>query len=121
MKVYGAKQAGLDIFRLFLLKSVGNEEINYGMRYRLITEDDLLKVSEGQDLRLKISDKTRRAFYGFGKLSMLRRLRDAANLLKRMKKHYFNYPVSPENFEEWLKETRALINEANIRLSRSKT
>lgn len=121
MKVYGAKQAGLDIFRLFLLKSVGNDEINYGMRYKLITEDDLLKVSEGQDLKLRISDKTRRAFYGFGKLSMLRRLRDAANLLKRMKAHYSNYSVSPEDFGEWLKETRALISEANTRLSRSKT
>ena len=121
MKGYGAKQAGLDIFRLFLLKSVGNDEINYGMRYKLITEDDLLKVSEGQDLKLKISDKTRRAFYGFGKLSMLRRLRDAASLLKKMKAHYSNYPVSPEGFEEWLKETRALISEANMRLSRSKT
>ncbi len=120
MRVYGAKQAGLDIFRLFLLKSVGNEEINYGMKYKLITEDDLLKVSEGQNLRLRISDKTRRAFYGFGKLSMLRRLRDAANLLKKMKTHYMNYPKSPSDFEKWLEETRSLIKEANTRLSRSK-
>jgi len=121
MRVYGAKQAGLDIFRLFLLKSIGNEEINYGMKYKLITEDDLLKVSEGQNLRLRISDKTRRAFYGFGKLSMLRRLRDAANLLKKMKTHYTNYPRSPEDFDKWLEQTRSLMTEANTRLSRSKT
>jgi len=121
MKSYGAKQAGLDIFRLFLMKSVGNEEINYGMRYKLITEDDLFKVSDGQDLRLRISDKTRRAFYGFGKLSMLRRLRDAASLLKRMKTHYLNYPDSPEGFDKWLKRTHAMMAEANERLSRSKT
>src|SRR3990170_801261 len=100
MKGYGAKQAGLDIFRLFLLKSVGNEEIDYGMRYRLITEDDLLRVSEGQDLHLRISDKTRRAFYGFWKLSMLRRLRDTASLLRKMKTHYSNYPSSPDGFNK---------------------
>ena len=121
MRVYGAKQAGLDIFRLFLLKSVGDEEINYGMKYKLITEDDLLKVSEGQNLQLRISDKTRRAFYGFGKLPMLRRLRDAANLLKKMKTHYMNYPRSPGDFEKWREETRSLVKEANTRLSRSKT
>ena len=120
MKSYGAKQAGLDIFRLFLLKGIGNEEINYGMKYRLITEDDLLKVSEGQNLRLRISDKTRRAFYGLGKLSMLRRLRDAASLLKTMKAHYTDYPRSPEGFEKWRKQTHALMKEANVRLSRSK-
>jgi digeranylgeranylglycerophospholipid reductase len=120
MKSYGAKQAGLDIFRLFLLKSIGNEEINYGMKYKLITEDDLLKVSEGQNLRLRISDKTRRAFLGLGKLPMLRRLRYAASLLKTIKAHYTDYPSSPEGFERWRKQTHALMKEANVRLSRSK-
>jgi len=118
MRAYGAKQAGLDIFRLFLLKSVGNEEINYGMRYNLITEDDLFKVSRGENLRLNISDKTRRAFYGLGKLSMLRRLRDAANLLRRMKAMYLNYPSSPEGFDEWRKKTNEIMKEVDKRLSR---
>lgn len=120
MKGYGAKQAGLDIFRLFLLKSIGNEEINYGMKYKLITEDDLLKVSEGQNLKLRITDKTKRAFYGLGKLQMLRRLRHAANLLNMMKTHYTNYPSSHEGFEKWRKRTSMLMKEANTRLSRSK-
>jgi hypothetical protein len=121
MKGYGAKQAGLDIFRLFLLKSIGNEEINYGMKYKLITEDDLLKVSEGQNLRLRISDKTRRAFYGLGKVSMLRRLGYAAGMLKKMKAHYVDYPSSPEGFEKWRKLTHTSVEEAKLRLSRSKT
>jgi len=120
MKNYGAKQAGLDILRLLLLYSIGNEEINYGMKYKIITEDDVLKVSEGQNLRLRISDKTRRVFYGLGKLSMLRRLRDAANLLKTMKTHYMNYPGSPEGFEKWRSQTRMLMKKAKTRLSRSK-
>lgn len=118
MKSYGAKQAGLDIFRLFLLKSVGNEEINYGMKYNLLTEQDLFKASLGEDLNLNITEKTRRVFYGMGKLSMLRRLRDAANLLKRMKKLYLNYPASPKDFEPWRKTTVELVKEANKRLSR---
>jgi geranylgeranyl reductase family protein len=121
MKSYGAKQAGLDIFRLFLLKSIGNEEINYGMKYKLITEDDLLKVSEGQNLKLRISDKTRRAFYGFGKVPMLRRLAYAASMLKKMKTHYSEYPSSANGFEKWRKQTHAMMDEAKLRLSRSKT
>jgi geranylgeranyl reductase family protein len=120
MKSYGAKQAGLDIFRIFLLKSIGNEEIDYGMKYKLITEDDLLKVSEGQNLKLRITDKTRRAFYGLGKLQMLRRLRHAADLLKAMKQHYVDYPSSPEGFERWRRHTQVLMKKANAQLSRSK-
>jgi geranylgeranyl reductase family protein len=121
MRVYGAKQAGLDIFRLFLLKSVGNEEINYGMKYKLITEEDVLKVSMGQSLRLNITEKTKRAFRGFGKFAMLRRLRDAANLLKKTKTMYENYPYSPEDFEDWRKKIHAIMETANKSLSRSRS
>jgi geranylgeranyl reductase family protein len=118
MKSYGAKQAGLDIFRLFLLKSVGNEEMNYGMKYNLLTEQDLFKASLGEDLNLNITEKTRRMFYGMGKLSMLRRLRDAASLLKKMKRLYLDYPASPKDFEPWRKNSLDLVKEANKRLSR---
>jgi len=118
MKSYGAKQAGLDIFRLFLLKSVGNEEIDYGMKYNLIKEEDLVKVSRGENLRLNVTDKTRRAFYGLGKLPMLRRLLNTANLLKKLKSTYLNYPSSPEGFEEWREKACEIIMEANKRLSR---
>ncbi len=118
MRAYGAKQAGLDIFRLFLLKSVGNEEINYGMKYTLLTENDLFKASVGEDLHLNIGEKTRRVFRGLGKLSMLRRLRDAAELLKELKAAHLNYPSSPEDFEEWRRKTQAIMKEADKRLTR---
>jgi len=116
MRVYGAKQAGLDIFRLFLLNSVGNEEINYGMRYKLITQEDVLKVTRGESLHLNITEKARRAFRGFGKLGMLIRLRDAANLLKKMKNLYQNYPELPAGFFEWQRKAQQIMEEANKRL-----
>jgi len=118
MRVYGATQAGLDIFRLFLLHSVTNEDINYGMKYQIVTQEDVLKVCMGENLRLNITDKTQRAFRGMGKLSLLKRLRDAANLLKKMKTLYLNYPNSPQDFEEWQKKTHEVITETHKRLSR---
>ncbi len=120
MRAYGAKQAGLDIFRLFLLKSVGNTEINYGMKYHLITQDDVLAASMGEDLHLNISEKTRRAFRGFGQLSMLIRLRDAAKLLKEVKAHYLNFPASPEEFPAWQNRVNKLFEEAHKRLRKKK-
>jgi len=111
MQSYGAKQAGLDIFRM-LLQRLSDEDLNYGMRYRLITEDDLLKTSTGEDTRLNITEKTRRIFRGVGKLFLLKRLRATVHLMKKMKTLYQNYPVSPEGFEEWKKKTQDLIEEA---------
>jgi len=120
MRAYGAKQAGLDVFRLFLLKSVGNEEMNYGMKYKLITQEDVLRASMGEDLHLNVTEKTRRAFRGFGQISMLIRLRDAARLLKEVKAHYLNYPVSPEGFPAWQNKAHRLFEDAHKRLKKKK-
>ncbi|MEM2961316.1 MAG: geranylgeranyl reductase family protein, partial [Candidatus Bathyarchaeia archaeon] len=47
MSAYGAKAAGLDIFRIFLQKC-SNEDLNYGLANRLIKEEDILKASMGE-------------------------------------------------------------------------
>ncbi|UCE16833.1 MAG: NAD(P)/FAD-dependent oxidoreductase [Candidatus Bathyarchaeota archaeon] len=112
MQSYGAKQAGLDVLRL-LLQKVGDDSLNYVMKYRLITQEDVLKTSMGEDLRLNITETTRRVFRGLRKLSFLRELRHAASLLKRVKVLYSNYPTSPKDFDEWRRKARDLIEEAS--------
>lgn len=111
MKSYGARQAGLDIFRLFLHR-INDDDLNYGMRHRLITEEDLLKAEMGGDIRINVTEATRRIFRGLGKLSLLKNLRDAANLLKKVRDHYKNYPISPQGFDMWKRKARDLIEEA---------
>lgn len=108
---YGAKQAGLDVFRMFL-QGLNDDDLNYGMKYRLITEDDLLKTSMGADIRLNITETTLRVFRGLRKLSLLNRLRKTASLLKKVKALYRNYPLSPEGFDEWREKAQALIKSA---------
>lgn len=118
MQSYGVKQAGLDIFRLFLLQGVSDEEISYGMKYQLITEEDILKTSMGENVRLNITGASRRALKGLGKLSFLRRLRNAVRLMREIKVLYRNYPESPKGFAEWKRKTHELITTANRLLSR---
>jgi len=114
MQSYGAKQAGLDVFRL-LLQELGDDDLNWGMKYELITEEDVFKTSMGEDVRLNITEKTQRIFRGIRKLSLLRKLRDAANLLRDVKTHYRSYPNSPEDFDAWKKKSHRLIAQARRR------
>jgi flavin-dependent dehydrogenase len=111
MQSYGAKQAGLDVFRL-LLQKLRNQDLNYGLKHHLITKEDLLKTSMGEDLRLNITEKTRRVFKGIGKLPLLRKLVAAAKLMNKLKTLYKNYPTSPKRFREWTEKTRRLIEAA---------
>lgn len=111
MQSYGAKQAGLDVFRLFL-QGLSNDDLDYGMKYRLITEKDLLKASMGEDIHLNLTEKTIRVLRGVRKLNFLKKLRETTSLIKTMREHYQNYPTSPQDFSEWKKKTRYLVQEA---------
>jgi len=111
MKLYGAKQAGLDIFRM-LLQRLTNKEMNYGMRHHLITDDDLLKTSMGEDMKLNITEKTSRLFKGLGSLSLLKKLNATAKIMKEIRALYRNYPSSPEGLQEWEEKVQLLVDKA---------
>ncbi len=109
MKWYGAKAAGLDMFRIFLQKC-SDDELNYGMRNRLIKEEDVLKASLGEDLKLNVTEKVERLFRGLRKMSFLRALDKTAKNMKRMKTLYTRYP-QPREFDGWLREVNRIVED----------
>lgn len=115
MELYGTKQAGLDVFRMLLL-TCRDEDLNYGMKYGLMTEEDVLKAGAGGDLHIKVTDAARRAFRGLRRIRFLNKLRLAANMMKQVKAHYKNYPEDPGNFERWRLKTDALFKEIRSKL-----
>ena len=115
MEMYGTKQAGLDVFRMLLLTS-RDEDLSYGMKYKLLTEEDVLKAGLGEDFRLNITETAKRVFRGLGRLRFLNKLRLTANLIKQVQAHYRNYPETPENFEGWRIKTEALFKEAKSKV-----
>jgi len=115
MEAYGKKQAAHDAFRM-LIQSCSNEDLNYGMKCKLITEEDVLKAGLGEEFHLKITETAKRVFKGIKKVHFLNRLRHTVNMMKEIKAHYENYPETPENFEKWRLETEALFNIAKTRI-----
>ncbi|RLI19093.1 geranylgeranyl hydrogenase [Candidatus Bathyarchaeota archaeon] len=115
MHGYGVKQAGLDIFRI-LLQYCSDEDLNYGMKYKLITEEDLLKASMGAEARFNITDLTMRIFRGLRRFGFLMKLREAANLMKRARELYRNYPENPKEFEKWKMQVEAIFQQAKSKL-----
>jgi digeranylgeranylglycerophospholipid reductase len=109
--LYGAKQAKLDIFRMLLLTS-SDEDLNYGMHYHLLTEEDLLKAGMGDEFHLNITETSRRVFRGLKRVNFLNRLRLTVKYMNRVKDHYARYPDTPANFEKWRMQTVSLFKEA---------
>jgi len=111
IEAYGAKQAKLDVLRIMLQK-LSNQDINYGMKRRLISEDELVKVSTSRDFYISPSKALGRLLKGVGNPRLLYRLYRAAVLAKKVSSVYAKYPRSPEEFKEWEKVVRGLFQEA---------
>lgn len=114
---YGAKQAGLEIFRV-LLQHLDDEDLNYGMHYRLLTEEDVLRASMGEDAHFTVTEKTRRAFRGIKKLGVLKKLGNASRLMREVKAWYRSYPASPKDFDEWRTGAREIFGRVAAKLEK---
>ena len=111
MEMYGVKQAGLDVFRFLLLTS-RDEDLSYGMKYKLLTEEDVLKAGLGEKFHLNITETAKRVFRGLRRIRFLNRLRLTVNLMNQVKTHYRHYPKTSKGFVEWRVKTEALFKEA---------
>jgi flavin-dependent dehydrogenase len=111
MEMYGIKQAELDVFRMLLLTS-RDEDLSYGMRYKLLTEEDVLKAGLGEEFRLNVTETAKRVFRGLKRIRFLNKLRLTVDLMRQVKAHYRNYPETLEDFEGWRVKTEALFREA---------
>jgi geranylgeranyl reductase family protein len=108
MGTYGAKTAGLDMFRLFL-QHCSDDELNHGMRNRLLTEEDLLKTSVGAELHLNITEKAQRVFRGLKRLGFIRKLSRTARIISEIKQLYQHYP-SPQGYDSWVRQVESTIH-----------
>ncbi|MCW4024212.1 MAG: NAD(P)/FAD-dependent oxidoreductase [Candidatus Bathyarchaeota archaeon] len=112
---YGKKQGALDIFKLFLL-SCSDEDLNYGMNQKLMTEDDVLKAGMGDDFKLNITETAKRVFRGIRKVGFLNKLHTTVSMMKELSAHYNTYPATPVGFETWQTQTIKIIDEAREKL-----
>jgi flavin-dependent dehydrogenase len=116
MKAYGKKQAGLDIFRLLLLKS-SDEDLNYGMKFRLLTQEDVLKAGLGDEFRINITETAKRVFRGLKRFRFLNKLRLTVKMMRLVKAHYDNFPEKSGNFQRWRMKTNNLFAKAKSKIA----
>ena len=115
MKDYGKKQASLDVFRRFLI-ATDDQDLNYGMKYQLLTQEDIYMAGMGEEFDSNITDTARRVFLGISKLHFLKKLSLTVKLMKEVRVHYDTYPETPADFDAWRVKTVSLIDEARSTL-----
>jgi len=109
MRNYGGNIASLDLFRIFL-QNLKDEEVNLGMRAGLIQENDLIKISEGEEINLSVTNKIMRIAKSILILSTAKKLVYTTKKMKEIKEMYKNYP-SYEKFPEWKERIRKIYKD----------
>ena len=117
MRSLGAKQAALDIFRLFLQR-LSNDEIEYGMSKRLVPETDVYFTSTQGELRVSVVEKALIILRGLRRPSLLAKLKLVAEYMGRVKQLYQEYPERPEGLEAWRQRVKTLYSEFIEKLER---
>ena len=112
---YGRKQASIDIFRI-LLQASSSTDLNYGMEYQLLTEEDILKAGLGDEFKLNITESAKRVFRGLQRIRFLNKLRLTTNIMRQVKAHYDSYPSTPDGFKIWQQKTLNIWKDAHVKL-----
>jgi digeranylgeranylglycerophospholipid reductase len=116
VKAYGMKAAGLEIFKIFL-QELSNDDLEFGMEKKLITESDLTRLSYGHG-DLSIRDRAVRIIKGVRRPSILMHLATTASYMKKVRKIYENYPER-ESYEEWSRSVYSLFSDFKKKIKHS--
>ncbi len=110
---YGYKTAGLEVFRR-MLQGLTNDQINYGMRH-FLSKMDIDKITKGEHPEFSTVDKLGMMIRGAMNKKLADDLRYCADINKKLTEHYYNYPETPEGFEDWSKHLHDMLQEAFAR------
>ncbi len=110
---YGAKQASLDILRLFLQR-MGNDEFEFIISKKLVSGDDLYTISSEARVTSRIVLRILRALVaGISRPGLLAKLKKVSDYMEEIRRYYMSYPETPEGLDEWLSGLREIYSRFN--------
>ncbi|MGC8614628.1 MAG: geranylgeranyl reductase family protein [Thermoprotei archaeon] len=108
MKEYGVKQAGLDVFRRFLIR-LSNDDINFGMSSGIMDEETVTKAAVTGVVNINLRKEAEIVIKALKRPSMLLKLRQMASDVKAAMEIYSEYPDNFSGFWQWRKRADAFF------------
>ncbi len=109
-EAYGAKQAALDVLRMFLQK-LSRDDLEFVMEKGIVNNQELLKIGYDGELRLSILDKLGFALRLLARPTLLRGVAKVKEYMDKARKLYLDFPDSPNGYPEWREREEKLFSE----------
>ncbi len=111
MEIYGAKQAGLDILRMFLQK-LGDDDLQWIFEKKVIDGAQVYDLGTHANLAQEIVHNITRLTKLLRRPSLLRKLLHVKQYMDRAEKLYLDeYPETPRELPEWMRRAEELFDE----------
>lgn len=111
MKIYGAKQAGLDILRMYLQK-LSNEDFEWIMKNKIVDGKSIYDLGTNATLLEEIVHGISSLLKLLSRPSLLNQLRIVRSYMNKVKELYLDkYPESPEQLPEWMETVEKIYDE----------
>ncbi len=107
---YGYKTAGLEVFRR-MLQGLTNDQIDYGMKH-FLSKMDVDRITNGEHPEFSAVNKVGMLIRGALNKKLAENLKRTAVTNEKLVEHYRNYPVDPQNFDEWQGILHKVLNES---------
>ncbi|MFX0064313.1 MAG: geranylgeranyl reductase family protein [Candidatus Hermodarchaeota archaeon] len=104
----GIENAQLQIIKAFIT-SLNNREILEMMNKGVIEKEDFIKLAEGS-LPMSNLEKMKRVWRGKKIIKVLLGLNAMQSTIEEVKKHYRNYPKTPDEFPTWKEKNLSFFN-----------
>lgn len=114
MTAYGAKQAALDVARIYL-QALSNEDLEFIMERRIVGDEELATMGYEGEIAGSVLSKALTALKLLRRPSLLSELRSLRSYARRARELHARFPESPSNFPQWLKEVEGLFMEVKVR------
>ena len=116
-KAYGAKQASLDVLRIYL-QSLSNEDLDFVIEKKIVTDEELSEMGYKGELAPTIISKATRVFRLLTRPSLLLELKTVKEYMDKARELYEKYPERPSEFKRWRIQEKALFSEVKSRFWR---
>ena len=111
MRAYGAKQARLDVLRMYMQK-LSNEDFEWILKNRIVSGSEVYELGTRGNLAEHVVHTLSAFIKLLGRPSLLNQLRIVRSYMKRISELYTEqYPSTPRELREWLSRVDSLIEE----------
>jgi geranylgeranyl reductase family protein len=111
MKAYGAKQAGLDVLRMYMQK-LSNEDYEWIIKNKIVNGSSVYEIGTKGELADAVVHAVAALIRLLGRPSLLNQLRVVRNYMKKAQSLYSEqYPSKPSELRKWLITANSLFDE----------